>query len=65
MNIHPPKLMIAIFQAFLPDAHDGSYNLIISQVIDGFGECSPTEIVSKIMKLCDYDAEKKNLINSI
>ena len=42
-------------EAFLPYAHIGCHGLTMAQVSDLFGEHSPIESVSKVMKLCDYD----------
>ena len=36
-------------------AHNGCHGLIIDKASDFFGEHSPIDSVSKIMKLCDDD----------
>ena len=58
MNAHPQKSMTANLQAFLPYAYNGCHGLIIAQVSDYFGEHSPIDSVSKIMKLCDFHVAK-------
>ena len=52
---------LANLQALLlPYAHNGHRGMIITDVSDLFGEHSPIDSVSNIMKLCDYDADKKS-----
>ena len=36
-------------------AHNSGHGLTMDKGIDFSSECSPIDIVSEIMKLCDYD----------
>ena len=57
------NIMRANLNALLPYAPNGvdyCHVLIIAQISNYFGECSPIDSVSKIMKLCDYDVAKNS-----
>ena len=54
----PNKSMTANLPAFLPYAYNGYHGLIM--VSDYYGDGSPIDSVSMIMKLCDYHAAKNS-----